>query len=90
MIPTISEEEARRKIQEIEQKKKQVNAPVSQPQPIQPAPKPAINPFAQGTFSGAPGTGAPAVKIIAHHKLSEDDTLSAVALKYYHSAAKPY
>lgn len=82
--PTISEEDARKKIQEIEQKKADAEKAAAAPKtPAAPVP---------GSFGSMPGfTPAQiAPKIIAHHKLTADQTLSHVALKYYGSAYKPY
>lgn len=52
------------------------------------AAKPAVAPATTGASKFAPVI--PTVKFIAKHKLTADETLSHVALKYYGSAAKKY
>jgi len=88
MVPTISEDDVRKRIQEIERKKAEEAAKAQQAaQPPVAPPTPA-----SGSFVGMPGfTPAQiAPKIIAKHTLTADQTLSHVALKYYGSAYKPY
>lgn len=83
--PTISVDDARKKIQEIAKQKAEAAEKAKQA-----AATPAAPPA--GSFGSMPGFDVAKIapKIIAKHKLTADQTLSHVALKYYGSAHKPY
>mgnify|MGYP001028563036 FL=1 len=63
--------------------------------PVRPAAKPRVVPPKPGAkpkviARPAVPVPAPVLKVIAEHTVKNDDTLSAIALKYYGKATKPY
>lgn len=63
--------------------------------PIRPAVTPKLRPDvpevgARPKVVARPATVAPQPKVIAEHTVTDDDTLSGIALKYYGSAVKKW